>query len=48
VTCPRSSVGGSIPTVVKQTFQLALPRIHTQSSITNIIFTWVHNTNTHA
>jgi hypothetical protein len=31
--------------VVRQTFQPCPVWMHTQSNITNIIFTWVHNTN---
>jgi hypothetical protein len=38
---------GSIPTVAKLTFQLARCGCTLKSNITNIIFTRVHNTNTH-
>ena len=39
-------VVGSIPTAARQTFQPCPVWIYTQSNITNIIFTSVHNTNT--
>ena len=39
-------VVGSIPTVVRHIFQACPVWIYTQSNITNIIFTWVHYTNT--
>jgi hypothetical protein len=35
-----------IPTVAGHIFQARPVWIYTQSNITNIIFTWVHNTNT--
>ena len=37
-------VVGSIPTVAGHIFQARPVWIYTQSNITNIIFTWVHNT----
>jgi hypothetical protein len=37
---------GSISTVAGHIFQARPVWIYTQSNITNIIFTWVHNTNT--
>jgi hypothetical protein len=40
------NVVGSIPTVARHIFQACPVWIYTQSNITNIIFTWVHNTNT--
>jgi type IV secretory pathway VirB3-like protein len=36
----------SIPTVAMHIFQACAMWIYTQSNITDIIFTWVHNTNT--
>jgi hypothetical protein len=39
-------VVGSIPTVAGHIFQARPVWIYTQSNITNIIFTWVHNTST--
>jgi hypothetical protein len=39
-------VVGSIPAVARHIFQACPVWICTQSNITNIIFTWVHNINT--
>ena len=39
-------VVGSIPTVAGHIFHARPVWIYTQSNITNIIFTWVHNTST--
>ena len=46
VLCSIPKVVGSIPTVAGHIFQARPVWIYTQSNITNIIFTWVHNTNT--
>jgi hypothetical protein len=46
LTWPHRQVIGSIPTMARHIFQAFPVWIYTQSNIKNIIFTWVHNTNT--